>query len=205
MILDNLLFCYTISVHSFKHLTSNASFLAASYLKALALQTGNEVSYNEIARLLEIDTETVEKYIDLLEKAYIIYKLPALSRNVRNEIRKSKKIYFYDTGIRNTILGNFLSLQTRTDEGVLWENFLISERQKFLRNNDVDFTAYFWWTTQQQKIDYIEERSGRMYAYEFKWKPVKSVVASKTFLNAYPGSEFQVISHNNFTEFLTTV
>ncbi len=174
-------------------------------LKALALQTGNEVSYNEIARLLEIDKETVEKYIDLLEKAYIIFKLPALSRNVRNEIRKSKKIYFYDTGIRNTILGNHLSLQSRTDKGALWENFLISERQKFLRNNDVDNTAYFWRTTQQQEIDYIEERSGRLFAYEFKWKPVKNVVASKTFMNAYPGSEFQVISHDNFTEFLTSV
>ncbi|MDD4554133.1 MAG: ATP-binding protein [Bacteroidales bacterium] len=174
-------------------------------LKALALQTGNEVSYYEIARLLDIDKGTIEKYMDLLEKAYIIYKLPALSRNVRNEIRKSKKIYFYDTGIRNTIIGNHLSLQSRTDKGALWENFLISERQKFLRNNDVDNTAYFWRTTQQQEIDYIEERSGRLFAYEFKWKPVKSVMASKTFINAYPGSEFQVISHDNFTEFLTSL
>ncbi len=174
-------------------------------LKALALQTGNEVSYNELAGLLDTDKETIEKYIDLLEKAYIIYKLPALSRNVRNEIKKGKKIYFFDTGIRNTIIGNHLALQSRTDKGSLWENFLISERQKFLRNKDVEYKAYFWRTTQQQEIDYIEERSGRLFAYEFKWKPVKSAMASKTFMNAYPESAFQVISQDNYVEFLTTV
>lgn len=179
--------------------------LLEKILKALALQTGNEVSMNELAQLLDSDKGTIEKYIDLLEKAYIIFRLNGLNRNVRNEIKKGKKIYFYDNGIRNAILGNFLPLSSRVDTGALWENFLISERFKLLGNRDIDFKPYFWRTTQQQEIDYIEERNGKLYAYEFKWNLRNKPWLSKTFANAYPSSEFQVISPDNMSEFLMTV
>ena len=155
-------------------------------LKALALQTGHEVSFNELARLLDSDKGTIEKYIDLLERTYIIFRLNGLNRNVRNEIKKGRKIYFYDNGIRNAIIGNFLPLSSRVDTGVLWENFLISERYKLLGNKDIDFKSFFWRTTQQQEIDYIEERQGKLFAYEFKWNAMKKSWLSRTFANAYP-------------------
>lgn len=176
--------------------------LLEKILKALALQVGNEVSYNELAKLLDYDKGTIEKYIDLLEKSYIIFRLPGLNRNVRNEIKKGRKIYFNDNGIRNAILGNLLPISSRSDTGPLWENFLISERRKLLCNKDIDFKSYFWRTTQQQEIDYVEERNGKLYAFEFKWKSGKSVRVSKTFQNAYPGSEFNVITPENISEFL---
>lgn len=176
--------------------------LLEKILKALALQIGSEVSYNELSRLLGSDKETIEKYIDLLEKAYIIFRLNGLNRNVRNEIKKGKKIYFYDNGIRNAILGNFLPVTSRMDTGALWENFLISERIKFNINRDNDFQSYFWRTTQQQEIDYIEDYENKLFAFEFKWNPGKKVFLSKTFSNAYPGSSFTVISPDNIHEFL---
>jgi predicted AAA+ superfamily ATPase len=176
--------------------------LLEKILKALALQVGNEVSYHELAQLLESDKGTTEKYIDLLEKTYIIFKLPGLSRNVRNEIKKGRKIYFYDNGIRNAVLGNFLPLNSRVDTGALWENFLISERLKILANSDDVTKCYFWRTTQQQEIDYIEERNNRLFTFEFKWNPSKKPLLSKTFSNAYPGSEFKVISPDNINVFL---
>lgn len=176
--------------------------LLEKILKALALQVGSEVSYYELAQLLDSDKGTIEKYIDLLEKTYIIFKLPGLNRNVRNEIKKGRKIYFYDNGIRNAVLGNFLPLNSRVDTGALWENFLISERSKLLTNNDAVTKCYFWRTTQQQEIDYIEERHNRLFAFEFKWNPLKRPFLSKTFTHAYPGSEFKVISPDNIYEFL---
>ncbi|MEI6886184.1 MAG: ATP-binding protein [Bacteroidota bacterium] len=177
--------------------------LLEKILKALALQSGNEVSMSELGQLLGSDKSTIEKYIDLLEKAYIIYRLTGLNRNVRNEIKKGRKIYFCDNGIRNAILGNFLPLMSRSDTGALWENFLISERFKLMSNEDIDFKPYFWRTTQQQEIDYIEEREGKLFAYEFKWKPGKTSYLSKTFSKAYPDSQFQVITPENAEEFLT--
>lgn len=171
-------------------------------LSALALQMGNEVSYNELAQLLNSDKETVEKYIDLLGKACIIFKLGALSRNARNEIKQGRKIYFYDNGIRNAILGNFSPLTSRSDKGVLWENFLVSERFKFLGNNERDVKSYFWRTTLQQEIDYIEEYPDRFYACEFKWNPQRKARLSKTFINAYPNNEFKVITPENVQDFL---
>ena len=179
--------------------------LLEKILKALALQIGNEVSYNELAQLLEIDKGTVEKYIDLLEKAYIIFRVPGLNRNVRNEIKKGRKIYFHDNGIRNAVLGNFLPLSSRVDTGALWENFLITERLKLLSDNENDSKCYFWRTTQQQEIDYIEERQSKLFAFEFKWNPSKRPIFSKTFSNAYPGSLFKVITPDNIGEFLGTV
>lgn len=176
--------------------------LLEKILSALALQIGNEVSYNELAQLLNSDKETIEKYIDLLEKTCIIFRLGALSRNVRNEITKGRKIYFYDNGIRNAVLGNFSALSSRTDKGVLWENFLVSERFKFLGNNEMEVKPWFWRTTQQQEIDYVEEQQDKFFAFEFKWNPRKKVRLSKTFSNAYPNCEFKVITPENFNEFL---
>jgi predicted AAA+ superfamily ATPase len=171
-------------------------------LNALALQIGNEVSYNEIAQLTNSDKETVEKYIDLLEKSYILFKLPALSRNARNEIKKGRKIYFHDNGIRNAVLGNFSPLPGRSDKGALWENFLVSERLKYLEYNELSAKTYFWRTTLQQEIDYIEETGDVFSAFEFKWNSQKKVRLSKTFSQAYPNSEFRVISPENLQDFL---
>ena len=176
--------------------------LLEKILKALALQIGSEVSYNELAGLLGSDKGTIEKYIDLLEKAYIIFRLNGLNRNVRNEIKKGKKIYFYDNGIRNAVLGNFLPVTSRIDTEPLWENFLISERIKFNTNRDLDFQSYFWRTTQQQEIDYIEEKENKLFAFEFKWNPNKKCFLPKTFSDAYPDSSFKVISQENIHEFL---
>jgi hypothetical protein len=176
--------------------------LLEKILKALALQTGHEVSYNELAQLLSSDKNTIEKYIDFLQKAYIIFCLNGFNRNVRNEIKKGRKIYFYDNGVRNAILGNFSPLHTRTDVGSLWENFVISERFKYLCNKDVDFNRFFWRTTQQQEIDYIEEHQGKISAFEMKWNPDAKAVLSKTFSNAYPVSEFKIITPANFHEFI---
>jgi len=177
--------------------------LLEKILKALALQIGNEVNYSELAQLLNSDKGTIEKYIDLLEKTYIIFRLNGLNRNVRNEIKKGKKIYFYDNGIRNAVLGNFLPLSSRMDTGALWENFLMCERHKYLMNREIDVQRYFWRTTQQQEIDYIEEMNGRLFAFEFKWNLVRKPFLSKTFANAYPDSEFQVINPDNMHQFLT--
>ena len=176
--------------------------LLEKILKALALQIGSEVSYNELAQLLNSDKETIEKYIDLLEKVCIIFKLPSLNRNLRNEIKKGRKIYFYDNGIRNAILGDLSPVSSRSDKGALWENFLISERIKFLENNEIDTNPHFWRTTQQQEVDYIEVYQNAMHAYEFKWNQRGKNNLSKTFAKAYPNTSFNVISPDNIHEFL---
>ncbi len=171
-------------------------------LKALALQIGSEVSYNELAQTVGADKDTVEKYIDLLEKAFIIYRLNAFSRNVRNEIKKGKKVYFYDNGIRNALIGNFQPFDNRPDKGALWENFIISERIKHLSYSDFYGSYYFWRTTQQQEIDFVEEKDGRLSAYEFKINPNKKVRISSTFTNAYDIEQVNIISPENIEEFL---
>jgi uncharacterized protein len=176
--------------------------LLEKILSALALQIGNEVSYNELAQLLNSDKETIEKYIDLLEKTGVIFRLGALNRNVRNEIKRGRKIYFFDNGIRNAVLGNFSPIPMRTDKGSLWENFLVSERFKHLGNHEIDVKSWFWRTTQQQEIDYVEEWENILYAYEFKWNPQKKAHLSKTFSKAYPKHEFKVIHPENFHEFV---
>jgi len=173
-------------------------------LKALALQVGSEVSYLELSRLLMIDKNTVEKYIDLLEKAFVLFKLPALSGNSRNEIKKKKKIYFYDNGIRNALIGNFNYINTRTDVGALWENFVISERYKYLLQNEIDRKTYFWRNVQQQEIDYIEEEAVKLYAFEMKWNPKAKAKFPLSFKNAYSNIETMVITPDNFDKFLLT-
>ena len=137
-------------------------------LKALALQIGSEVNFNELGRMLQTDNKTIEKYIDLLEKAFVIFRLPALNRNVRNEIVKGKKIYFLDCGIRNAIINDYTPIEIRQDKGALWENFIIAERVKFLLYNKMEVNQYFWRTTQQQEIDLIEEEGNNLRAFEIK-------------------------------------
>ena len=176
--------------------------LLVKLLQALALQLGSEVQYNEVAQLIGADPTTVERYIDLLEKSFVIFRLPSLSRNVRNEIKKGRKIYFYDNGIRNAILKNFSPLNLRNDTGALWENFLISERLKKNTYSEHSCNIYFWRTISQQEIDYIEEYDGRFYAYEFKWHPSKNVKIPKSFMDSYPDSAFSTINRSNFESFI---
>lgn len=177
--------------------------LLVKILKALALQLGNEVSFTELAQLVGSNKNTVEKYISLLEEVFLIFTLPALNRNARNELKKSKKIYFYDNGIRNAIIGNFRDVNNRNDIGALWENFLISERIKVLSNEMKSFDNFFWRTTQQQEIDFVEDRDGTLHAFEFKWSPIKKGHFSLTFTKAYPNHKLMTVTPANFNEFLT--
>jgi len=176
--------------------------LLEKLLKALALQVGSEVSYNELAKSIGADKETIEKYIDLLEKAFVLFRLPALSRNVRNEIKKGKKVYFYDCGIRNAIINNFNPIQSRTDAGALFENYFISERLKFLRYHGMEVDQYFWRTTQQQEIDLIEEEGGKMRAYEIKLNDKSRIRFPKTFIDNYNNAVFFKVSQSSVEEFL---
>ena len=171
-------------------------------LISLALQVGSEVSYNELARKLGISTVTVQKYIGLLEKYFVIFVLPAFSRNIRKEIgTKSKKIYFYDLGIRNAIINSFAPLNLRTDTGVLWENFCIVELIKKARNKRRFLNNYFWRTYDQQEIDFIEEYNGVLYAYEFKFSPKQKVKIPQIFIDTYR-PQFQVINKENYQKYL---
>lgn len=171
-------------------------------LKALAFQMGNEVNFNELAKTVgNIDVATIERYLDLLEKVFVIFKLPALSRNLRNEIKKGKKYYFYDNGIRNVLINNFTLPDLRFDKGALWENYLISER---LKNNSYTknfVNSYFWRTHDQAEIDYIEEQDGVLNAFEIKWNNRKSRFPN-SFLEAYPEHTTSLISRQNFEDFL---
>ena len=176
--------------------------LLQNIVRALALQVGSEVSYNELAQLVGADKTTVEKYIDLLEKCFVVFRLPSYSRNLRNEIKKGKKIYFYDNGIRNAVLSNFATPEFRTDMGALWENFLVSERLKRNVYSGSYAQMFFWRTQSQQEIDYIEECDGQLNAFEFKWNPKTKASIPKTFIETYPGSSFEVISPDNYEDFI---
>ena len=172
-------------------------------LQALAYQTGNEVSYNELGRITGLDNQTVEKYIDLLEKTYVIFRVGALCRNLHKELKRSRKIYFYDNGIRNALIAQFGSIELRPDKGALWENYLMAERRKYLEYNEMWVNSYFWRTQDQQEIDYVEEQDGIFSTWEFKWNPDARVRLSKTFAKAYPHSVFKVITPQNVEDFLT--
>lgn len=178
--------------------------LISKLLQALALQVGSEVSFNELSNFLGVDIGTIQRYVDLLEKSYVIFHLRSFSRNVRNELKKSIKIYFYDNGVRNALISNYNPVNIREDVGVLWENFLISERVK--RNNySLNYAnTYFWRTTQQQELDYLEEREGQIFCYEFKWNPSKKAKLSVTFSSNYNPALFSVINSENYTDFLLT-
>jgi predicted AAA+ superfamily ATPase len=171
-------------------------------LKALALQVGSEVSYHELAQTIRTDQSTVQRYLDLLEKSFVVFRLPAFSRNLRNELTKTRKVFFYDNGIRNAILGNYSLLPSRTDVGGLWENFLVSERMKWLQTHRSHTQHYFWRTTEAREIDYLETFDGQINAYEFKWNPERSVSFPKSFLNAYPEAQTQIVHPENYLDFL---
>ena len=174
-------------------------------VQALAFQTGNEVSYNELGKITGLDNKTVEKYIQLLEKAFIVFRLNSFSRNLRNELSKSRKIYFYDNGLRNAVISQFNPIGLRNDDGALWENFLVSERYKYIEYKRVFCNRYFWRTTQQQEIDYLEERDGILYAWEFKWNDDRNARMPSSFSQAYPENRFILINRKNYLSFISDI
>jgi predicted AAA+ superfamily ATPase len=178
--------------------------LLEKILKALALQVGNEVSLNELARLVSADVKTVDHYIHLLEQVFVVFRLGTISRNERNEINTKKKIYFYDNGIRNALIGNFSLLSSRDDVGPLWENFMISERRKHLDYHGFYGKTYFWRNKHQAEIDFVEEIDGQVSAYELKWNSQARVKFPSAFLEAYQPKETQVIHPENFWHWLST-
>lgn len=171
-------------------------------LTLLALQIGDEVSQSELGQKLGLDNKTVARYLDLLEKTFVIYSLSGFSRNLRNEMTKKRKYYFYDNGIRNALIANFSPLDKRDDIGALWENFMISERLKKQSYQRKHANYYFWRTWSQQEIDLIEEHDGQLFAYEFKWKPQRKQ-APKAWHQAYPEAQFHVIDSNHYLAFIT--
>ncbi|MDX2190162.1 MAG: ATP-binding protein [Bacteroidota bacterium] len=181
------------------------SDLLIKLLKALALQLGNQVSYNELANLLKTSVETIQKYIRLLEHSFVIFKLGTFSRNLRSELAISQKYYFYDLGVRNSLLQNYLPMSNRTDVGALWENFCVIERMKILSEKDTKANHYFWRTYQQQEIDLVEERNGKLLAFEFKYSENAKVKAPKLFLETYKEGAFVVVNKSNFLDTLLKV
>lgn len=171
-------------------------------LRALAYQVGSQVSFNELSQMCSLDNKTVERYIVLLEQCYIIFRLPSFSRNLRHELKTSRKIYFYDNGIRNALIADYNAPETRQDIGALWENFVIAERMKSNEYYRRWVNRYFWRTKQQQELDYLEEGGGKLHAYEMKWNTRAKAGLTKTFSDAYPGTEFQVITPENIADFL---
>ena len=177
--------------------------LLEKLLMALALQVTSEVSFNELAQTLGTDNKTVEKYITLLEECYVIFRLNGFNRNLRSELKKSKKIYFYDNGIRNAIIQNFKPLSLRQDTGALWENFLISERLKLNKYTGHNVISNFWRTRTQQEIDYIEESDGSFSIFEIKWnQKKKNVKFPESFLEAYDVRDKKVITPENWLDFV---
>lgn len=170
-------------------------------LQLLAFQIGKEVSYNELGTQLGMSKNTAEKYLDLLEKSFVIFKLRAFSRNLRKEVSKNPRYYFYDLGIRNAVINNFNSLSMRDDAGMLWENYIIIERIKKQQYSGKTANNYFWRTYDRKEIDFIEECGGRLYGYEIKWKQ-KKTKAPKEWLKAYKDSECHFITEDNYLEFI---
>lgn len=171
-------------------------------LQALALQIGSQVSYHELAQICGLDGKTIEKYMMLLEQSYIIFRLTSFSRNQRNELKKSRKVYFFDNGIRNSLIANFEQIENRTDIGALWENYLVSERVKYLAYQQKWVNNWYWRTTEQQEIDYVEEENGQLSAYEFKWNPKAKGSIPNSFKKTYPSATINIIHRENFEQFL---
>ncbi|MGD8778910.1 MAG: ATP-binding protein [Ignavibacteria bacterium] len=171
-------------------------------LKLISYQVGSFVSYEELGKQLNISKNTVNRYLDLLSKSFIIYKLNGFSRNLRKEITKSPKWYFYDNGIRNAIIANFSRFELRDDIGKIWENYLVGERIKFQNYSRMVVNNYFWRTYDKQEIDWIEERDGKLFAFEFKWKEQKRKIPAAWIKN-YPDSNYELISNDNYMDFLS--
>lgn len=178
--------------------------LLSKILQTLAWQLGSEVSFNELSRTVQADKNTVANYLDLLEKAFIIKKLSPFSRNLRSEISSSRKFYFVDNGIRNAIIGNYAPIASRNDIGGLWENFLISERQKLLSYAGFYGQTYFWRTVRGQEIDYLEEIDGKIYPFEFKWNPNAKTKIPNSFMEKYQPDPLRIIHKDNFWEWLSS-
>jgi uncharacterized protein len=194
-----------VSSYLYKDILAHADIRKPEVLdklvQALALQVGSEVNYTELAQICNVDKNTIIKYIEILEKGFVVFKLGSYSRNVRNEIKTSKKIYFYDNGIRNMIIGNFDPIGLRPDKGALWENFLIAERIKQIGYKQSLARVYFWRTIQQQEIDFVEDEGGKVAGFEFRWHNRKGYRTPKSFTDAYQ-SEVKLIDRNNFREFV---
>jgi len=182
--------------------TIKNSSLLRNLLKALALQLGSEVSLRELSVLLGVSIETIQRYLLLLEQSFVIFKLGSFSRNLRSELNKSNKFYFYDLGIRNSLINNFNPMALRTDQGALWENFCIVERMKMHAAKGKTVNMYFWRTYDQKEIDLIEEYDGILHAIEFKWNPKKYVTVPKLFSSNYPNHDFTLIHPQNYWEYL---
>ena len=196
-IVTNYLFKDILMFERIKH-----ADLLLNLLKAIAFQTGNEVSYNELSKLLGVAVHTVKRYLDLLEKNFVIFSLSSYSRNPRKEIAKGRKIFFFDLGIRNMIIQNFNPLSLRNDTGALWENFCIAERLKRNMYQRRFLNTYFWRTFAKNEIDYIEEHGGQLFAYEFKFNPKAKSKAPRTFQKLYPDAAFKIISPTNYFDFI---
>ena len=171
-------------------------------LRLVAFQIGNDISYSEMANRLHVNVRTVQRYLNILEKMYIILSLPGFSKNLRSEYTKTPRYYFWDNGIRNSLIANLNPIHIRNDTGQLWENYCIAERQKFLSFNRISSNRFFWRTYTQKEIDYLEERDGKLYAYEMKYSG-RTVKVPASFIQNYPGSEFYEINRDNFLSFLT--
>ena len=171
-------------------------------LRLLAFQIGQEVALSELANQVGVDVKTVQRYLDLLEKAFVIIRLGGFSRNLRKEVTSKAKYYFYDTGLRNALIAQFNSLDQRNDIGRLWENFLFIERLKYRTYFGEYANAYFWRTYDQQEIDLVEERGGKLFGYECKWASQKRVAAPTSWLTTYPEAEFKVITPDNYLDFI---
>jgi predicted AAA+ superfamily ATPase len=168
----------------------------------LAFQVGSEVSYNELAAQLAVDVKTVGRYLDLLEKSFVLIRLNGLSRNLRQEVTSKSKYYFYDNGIRNALIAQFNGLDQRNDVGQLWENFVFVERMKYRTFTPVYANTYFWRTYSQQEIDLVEERDGRLFAYEAKWSPRKTTSPPRLWSESYPEAAYQLITPDNYLKFI---
>ena len=177
--------------------------LLTKLLRLLAFQIGAEVSFHELAVQLAVDQTVIQKYISLLEAAFVVFRLGAFRRNLRGEVSKSRKIYFWDLGIRNTLIQNYNQLELRNDIGQLWENFCIAERLKYLSNHQLFANNYFWRTYNKKAIDYLEEAGGQLKTFEFKWQQKKKIVPPPDFIKEYGNVEFTVINQNNFSEFIS--
>jgi uncharacterized protein len=174
------------------------SDLLKKLLQALALQLGNQVSYSELAGIVGIDRKTIERYIYLLEQSFILFRVGSFSRNIRNELKRSQKIYFWDVGIRNAVINSFSPLGQRNDTGALWENYYLAERRKYLLNNRISFEHYFWRTTQKQEIDLVELQGAEITASEIKWSPEKKPRFPLTFTQEYSEAQLLTINRDNY-------
>jgi uncharacterized protein len=200
-LLDEIVYSYLLKdVLALDRIKNSKKLL--DLLRLLAFQVGNEVSLSELGKHLGIDYKTVGRYLDILEKAFVLYNLRGFSRNLRKEITKKSKYYFYDNGIRNTIISNFNDIELRNDIGMLWENFIFMERIKKRSYDEISANPYFWRTWEKQEIDLIEEREGKLFAYEFKWNESR-VGPPRQWMEAYKDSAFSVINKENYLNFVT--